>query len=584
MRRLYAALPAVAALVLSACGGLATTSAVQPGLDVGSVQENEVRVEANPVAPGSSPEQVVSGFIRAAAASDDQYQVARSFLASAPELTWQPDRDVVVFNDESSLSIVAGAGGKVTAVARATARIDGTGRYQELPPDSTVEAAFDLQRIGGEWRITHVPDSFGTWLSESDFDRLYDPFRIYFVSTTERRLVPDIRWFPLGTGLATRLARAVLAGVPDYLEGAVRSDVPPGTRLAVDSVPIDSGAARIDLTATRLGSDPAQRQNLAAQFLATVSQAPGVSRIALQLEGTELQVPGSETSVDSLSALGFSTPTDPDVKPVIRRGSTLSQLDPEQVGDVSSRAAGTQTPALPSIAPGWAYLAMSRSGREFAAVSGDRAQVARWRGTTQVQLVNLGSMLTRPTYDRQDVLWVGGREGSVSKIWAINTAAEPTDPRARPAVVSTPWLAARSVVSIRISPDGQRAAVISTDRSGRNPRVDVAGVVRQTNGLPVSLDAPLSLAPSLTLALDLVWVDDATLAVLGRKTDLVRPWFVPLGGAITAGPDITGARSITTVNAERGLLVTTDRDQVLIRAGNRWQPIGPGSDFLVPGH
>jgi hypothetical protein len=585
MSRRYAALlAAVATVALSACGGLSTRSAVQPGLDVGSVQENEVRVEANPVAPGSTPEEVVSGFIRAAAASDDQYQVARSFLAPAPELTWQPDSSVVVFTDESSLSILPQAGGTVLAVAKAEARIDGNGRYQELPPNSTVEVSFGLQRVSGEWRITKVPESFGTWLGESDFDRLYDPFRIYFVSSTERRLVPDVRWFPQGTGLATRLARAVLAGVPDYLKGAVRSDIPQGTRLAVDSVPIDSGTARVDLTATRFGSDPSQRQNLAAQFLATVSQAPGVERIALQLEGTELQVPGGETNVDSLSALGFTTPSDPSVQPILRRGSTLVQLDPEQPGDVGSgRGPGPQTQALPTVAPGWAYLAMSRSGGEVAAVSGDRAQIARWRGPNQVQVVTLGSMLTRPSYDRQDVLWVGGNEGGVAKVWAINSAADPSDTsRSRPAAVSAPWLAGRSIVSIRIAPDGQRAAVISTERSGRNLRVDVSGVVRQPNGLPVSLDTPLSLAPALTLALDLVWVDDATLAVLGRKTDLMRPWFVPLGGAISAGPDIAGAQSITTVNAERGLIVTTDRHEVLIRAGNRWQQVGAGSDFVAP--
>ena len=90
-------LAACAVLAVSACGGLSTSSAIQPGLEVGSVQENEVRVEVNPVAPGSSPQQVVQGFIRAAAASDDQYQVARSYLGSGPQSTWRPDSSVVVF-------------------------------------------------------------------------------------------------------------------------------------------------------------------------------------------------------------------------------------------------------------------------------------------------------------------------------------------------------------------------------------------------------------------------------------------------------------------------------------------------------
>jgi hypothetical protein len=113
--------------------------------------------------------------------------------------------------------------------------------------------------------------------------------------------------------------------------------------------------------------------------------------------------------------------------------------------------------------------------------------------------------------------------------------------------------------------------------------VDVAGVVRDSTGIPTELARPLTLAPSLTLARDLVWVDDADLAVLGRKTSVqvVRPWIVPLGGPITAGPEIAGALSISTVNAERGLVVTTDRGEVLIRAGNRWQFVGKGTDFLV---
>jgi hypothetical protein len=62
---------------------------------------------------------------------------------------------------------------------------------------------------------------------------------------------------------------------------------------------------------------------------------------------------------------------------------------------------------------------------------------------------------------------------------------------------------------------------------------------------------------------------------------VVRPWFVPLGGPITAGPEIAGAQAITTVNGERGLVVVTDENEALIRAGNRWQSVGKGSAFLV---
>jgi hypothetical protein len=585
MRRRYAAtLAAVAVLAVSACGGLSTSSAIQPGLEVGAVQENEVRVEVNPVAPGSSPQQVVQGFIRAAAASDDSYQVARSYLGSGPLSTWRPDSSVVVFGSDTELTYRPGDDNTVTAYANAIARIDASSRYQELPPKSKVQVTFRLQRTGGEWRISEVPATFGTWLSQADLERLYDPFRIYYVSAADHRLVPDVRWLPIGTGLATRLARALLAGVPDYLKGAVRTDVPAGTRLAVDAVTIDSGTAKVDLSATRLGNDPGQRQNLGAQFLATVTQAPGVERVALQLEGAELQMPNGDSTVESLSALGFANPSDPVVKPVLRMGATLVPVEPDDVGDSGERVPPPATTSFPTVQPGWAYLAMSRDGREIAGVGGDRAQLSRWRGTTQVQLTAPGTGLTRPTYDREDVLWLAGRSNGATKVWAVNAAADPGDAaKSTPQTVSASWLVDRTVVSLRLSPDGQRVAVATTDRDGKNPRVDVAGVVRQPNGLPASLAPPLRLAPTLTLARDLVWVDDATLAVLGRLTasQVIRPWLVPLGGPIAAGPEIAGARTITTVNGERGLVVTTDDHQVLIRAGSRWQRVGEGTDLLV---
>ena len=587
MRRRYAAvLAACATVALSACGGLSTSSPVQQGLEVGSVQDNPVRVVANGPSAGSSPQDVVAGFIRAAAASDDQYQIARSFLAPTPEPTWRPDSSVVVFTDETSLTITSAGKDSVKAVAKATARIDGNGRYRELPPGSSVQLEFGLRQVAGEWRISTVPDGFGTWLSEADLERLYDPYDVYYVSSAQRRLVPDVRWFPRATGLATRLARAVLAGVPDYLKDAVHTEVPPGTRLAVDAVTLTSGTAKVDLTASGLGSDPARRQGMAAQVLATVQQAPGVQRVRLQQEGTDIQMPGGETTVSSLAALGFPTPSEPLVKPVLRSGNTLVHLDPEQVSDSDGRPPREPEASLPSIPTGWAYLAMSRTGKEIAAVGGDRAELARWRGKNQLMVPRVGGALTTPTYDREDVLWVGGVAGGRTRIWAVNTAADPLDAtKSAPRTVAVGWLDGRLVKALRLSPDGQRIAVVSTDRKGQGPRLDVAGVVREPNGLPSALDEPLTLAPSLTLMRDLVWTDDTTLAVLGRKasSQVVRPWFVPLGGPIAAGPEMAAAQSITTVNGERGLVVVTDRDEVLIRAGNRWQSVGTGSSFLVAG-
>ena len=46
--------------------------------------------------------------------------------------------------------------------------------------------------------------------------------------------------------------------------------------------------------------------------------------------------------------------------------------------------------------------------------------------------------------------------------------------------------------------------------------------------------------------------------------------------------DVPAAQSITTLNGERGLVVTTDRGEILLRAGSSWLNVAKGSDFAVP--
>ncbi|HEX5523099.1 MAG TPA: LpqB family beta-propeller domain-containing protein, partial [Pedococcus sp.] len=456
MRR-YAAAAAgmVLALGVSACGGISMDSPVQPGLELGAAQGDPVRVLFPGPAAGSSAEQIVQGFLRAGAASDGEYEVARSFIAPAPEATWRPDTSIMIFTDDSALTVKAVDENTVRAEAKVVASIDANGRYRDLPPGTVTEATFGLEKVGGEWRITTLPEGLGLWLSAADADRLYDPFRIHYISTAGRELVPDTRWFPLGKGLATRLARAQLGDVPAYLQGAARTDIPTGTRLTVDAVPVDRGLATVDLTATKPGGDPIRRQNLWAQFVATLTQVPGVDRVALKVEGTNLDLPERQSAPGSLRDLGFPTPAAvPVAKPVLRIGSSLFRVDPAQLTDQKdgdpARRPDRQPAELATIESGWVWLAQSRDGQDMAAISGDRAELSRWRGKSQIRVPYFGSQLTRPTYDRQDVLWVGGVADGRARIWAINTAADPADPeRSKPVALDVGWLRGRSVVALR---------------------------------------------------------------------------------------------------------------------------------------
>jgi len=147
-------------------------------------------------------------------------------------------------------------------------------------------------------------------------------------------------------------------------------------------------------------------------------------------------------------------------------------------------------------------------------------------------------------------------------------------------------LAKRTVLALRVASDSRRVALITTSRSGGDVQIVVAGIMRTANGAAVSLAAePLRVGWTVTAAKDLAWVDDNTLAVLGRVSpkDAIEPQLVEMGGIITPLPSVVGARLVTSTGGVRGVVVITDRGQVLARAGNGWQQLQTGSDFLIPG-
>jgi hypothetical protein len=326
-----------------------------------------------------------------------------------------------------------------------------------------------------------------------------------------------------------------------------------------------------------------------AQFVTTLMQVPSVTQISLTVEGARLDLPGTPDRVSVLTTLGY--PIDTSVSATaafLRVDSELSRVSPDrpqaqdQPRNVSQPVASS---ALPKIPKGWISLAMAPSGQEIAGIGGDHADLARWQGSRMFQLPRFGSGLSRPSYDSLSGLWVAGQAGDATKVWVIDTSKTPVKD-AKPREITVPWLAKRTVLALRVASDNQRVALISSDRSGGDVQVDVAGIVRSASGVPVSLSTePLRVGWTLTAATDLAWADDSTLAVVGRvgPKDPLGPQLVQIGGKVTALPPVAGPRLVTGTGGVRGVVVVTDRDKILARAGNGWQPLQTGSDFLIPG-
>jgi hypothetical protein len=591
-RRLVAvAVAAALAAVLSACAGLPTNSAVQQGSQVGEPAVQPVRVQPDGPVAGAAPDQILRGFLRACAGAgfDDDHAVARSFFTLAVKDEWLPDSGVQVYRDGTPPKVQMLNPTTVRVTASVVAQIDRDGRYRETPPGTQAQATFGMEKVAEGWRISAPQKGFGLWLSASDLDRIYRPFTIAYVSTSAGTIVGDRRWFPITPALATTLARAQLAPVPSYLMGAAQTGVPAGTSLAVDAVPIQSGRAVVDLSASALSADPDLRRAMWAQFVTTLMQVPSVTAVSLEVQGAGLDLPGTPNDVSVATILGYQPgSSDSATTAILRAGTKLSWVSSDQPpdqNDLRKVPLPTASPALPSIPTGWGSLALSSNSREIAGTGGDHEDLARWQGGRMFQLAKFGSRLTKPSYDSLNGLWVAGQVGGATKVWVVDTTLSPMA-KARPRAISAPWLASRTVLAFRVASDNQRVALITTDRAGGDEQVEIAGIVRSSRGVPLALTAEaLRVGWTLTAATDLAWVDDSNLAVVGRVSpkESMGPELVEIGGKVTELSPVAGARLVTNAGGVRGVAVVTDSGKVVARAGNGWQQLQNGSDFLIAG-
>lgn len=582
--RARAALVVLTALVLAGCGGLSRGGPVQQGLDVGSGKPPDLRVVFPGPVPGAGQESIVRGFLRAGAASDAAYDNARAFLTTGVSEHWNPDGSIVVLADDVAPSAALLDPATVRISATAAGTVDAAGRYTAARPGSEVTAVFRLSTVGGQWRISELPEGFGRWVASTDAERLVQPFAVHYVSTSRRALVSDVRWFPVDK-LATRLARAQLDPVPEFLSGAAVTAVPRGARLLGDAVSIESGVASVALISGKVGPGDATRANLWAQFVSTLTQDPGVVSVELTVDGVPVDLTGLDGPAATLADVGFTPDAGvPLARPVVRRGDVVTVFDPGTLGDQEPRIP-TEAGRYPSVPQEFRRLALSPDGTEVAGVDADGDGISRWRGTNRYEVPLDGTDVGSPSYDRRGILWMGavGRGGTrAARLWVVDVSANPADPAAAAQPVEAAWLDGRRVVEARVAPDGDRVAVLSTLLDGSGARIDLAGVVRGDGGIPQRLAAPLRIGASMTTATSLAWLDDRTLAALGVLAGKgPQPIVLTAGGDARGLNAVRGGVSVASTGGERDLWVVTTGGRLYARAGSQWVDSGPATDLAV---
>jgi hypothetical protein len=547
-------------LAVSACSTVPGNSPIIQITQAPVRPAESIGIEPAPPEAGATPEDIVRGFIDAAASTRRGHPVAREYLANGPAGTWSDEAGITVINPD--YATVTTEAGSVAMTANLVGSVDERGVFT-LEVGDVLTREFTLEQVDGEWRISDPSD--GLIILEPDFDRLYDERAAYFLDPTSQRVVPDPRYLITGEAQPTALVTRLLEGPSSALAAGVLNSLS-GVQLR-SAVTVDGQAAVVDLTA--LTTDPAPvLSEICAQLVWTLTQAPvRIRTVEVRVDGEPVHldgVPAEQTTEDWPSF-------DPDAVPVDAVGHYVSggALHTVTAGEPTPGPAGAGAYALTSAA----VSADPRTGELtfLAGVRGDAGRATLLTGPYAGDLAPVldGATLSAPTVasTRQEA-WVIRDGSSVVRIPAGGSAQAVNAP-------TLPGLGRAEV--LRLSPDGVRAAVVVNGPVGL--KLYVSTVVRAEDG-SVALRDLREVAPTLTQVVDVAWADSGNLFVLAgdAREDRIVPYEVGVDGWGLVAVSTAGLPSQPT-----SIAAAPTRQPLVNAGGTIWQMAGGTWVTLVRG-
>lgn len=550
-------LVALIAVVCAGCVSVPDSGPIQqtePGQQAQA--QDTVRTLARPPRDGMNQTEIVEGFLDAATGFDDGQAVARQYLTPAAARKWDPDSGSRVLADGSRLLTQQGETA-VDLTAAQMASISAAGQYEQLTPAQSLAVTITVEQVDGQWRIADPPP--GLLLSRSDVQRSMRSVATYFVASPGGVVTPDLLAVPnSGQDLATFLVTSMLQGPDEWLEPAVLTGFPAGTRLLGDVV-VDNGVALVDLSEQARAADPTALEWMSAQSVWTLRQVEGVVGVRLSIAGVPVVVPPQSAvqGVDGWPAYDPDVPTGG--QSYFVRSGRVFIYD----GNAASTVAGAAGSADPEVAD--PVVALGRDVLSATDVSTPRILTvktqpgARWSRATQQGRTAGGS------YDRTGVLWLpAGSQG----VRLVTSSAR----RTRPVKVPGP------VEAVQISRDGSRAALVV--RSGGASQLYLAAVARG-DGLPNVSDPRLVPTSSVR---SVAWRGADEVAVLTREAGSPAQTFLVELGVYESVSTGAPPRARTVTAAPGAPMLAASRDnRIWAFRDNAWVPVLIGQDPRYPG-
>ncbi len=550
MTRLLAVLGIVLSLLVG-CASLPTEGPVvresrhsrQPG-------PGGVAIAPDPPPTGASESLIIDGFLHAMATYQPGYPAARMYLTDEANRDWRPEAGVTVYADTTPPRATAEP---VSIVGRVGLDGSFTAHDERARFDFLIERNRD-----GQLRIANPPE--GILISRYLFATAYVRSDIFFLDPTGSTLVPDTRYIARGNRDASALVRLLLQGPSQWLAPAVTNAEPSPAGLTGPVV--GSGVLTIPLQAEPQADRSAA---FAAQLAATLRQLPDVEGFQITVDGRPVTIDGQRT--DGIAPLSLAD-----------RYDALHPLSTQLFGIQNDRLVRvSETPdEAPRVVDGpfgaqsWSAtgLAVSSDGLEAALVVGSGEVRELHRGPVDggaSQRVLSAAGLLRPQLTRSGRLWAMTASGTMSQVTGDQVEQVPVH-----------GLAGTSVVAFRVSPDGQRMAVLvqpdgSRSRELRLLRLEGGGAWGGARRIPL-----LRESRELTDLLDLGWSSGSTVTVLSGDArpevvdvDLAGVMVRDLGRA-----DDWTAVTLTTSPRNPAHKVVADSTRLwLYQGGFRWAPL-----------
>ncbi|HLP23099.1 MAG TPA: LpqB family beta-propeller domain-containing protein [Microbacteriaceae bacterium] len=549
-RRLLRTLVAFASIaLLGGCASIPTSGGVNAGITFESSSGVELDILARGPQEGDSPQQILEGFLAAAASPQLDYRIAREFLTPSFSKIWKPDAGTTV-DAPLQRSFDATSDASIALRVRPLATVGADGMYVASPAAAAETRNYTFAQVDGQWRMSRAPQ--GIVIDQSSFGIVFGAYRLQFFSADGRFFVPDVRWFARRETTQTAIVRALVAGPAPWLAPGVTTAIPAGAQLDSDSVPIVNGSASVNLAIDQV-PDAQTLSRISAQIRSSLSGVSAITGLSLSVNGSpenpRLLVPSPQTEalVDARPAVmgdaGFG---------YLSNVSNQVEVDPTLSG------------AIAALGPDSIALGI---GGAFAAVR-SAVGISRVSASGTERIVS-GAGWLAPAVDFAGGIWSSQEAGPM--VWHGPDGSAVTLPVAWGNV---------ALEAFAVSRDGARLAAVLQD--GAVTRIVVAAVNRGAGGAPTSLGSPLPVTEYFGTGDAVGWADSSTIVVLGRSDTAAREvTFAQVGGSSSRAPAPPNALALATGNSSRELRILDAEGQILQSTGASWQVRANGIRVLA---